>query len=88
VEEVLVGHQVVPDSNSSLVTLPFAITTCFGANLSMVDNIKALKEYKYYDDLGKRPCTFKPRSSELTPYTMLHYHGRWHLLKPQTEFKV
>ncbi|KAG0587443.1 hypothetical protein KC19_2G165100 [Ceratodon purpureus] len=46
VDEVLAGHHVTPESDPSLKTLLPAITACFAANLSVVDTIKALKEYE------------------------------------------
>lgn len=46
VEEVLAGHHVTPELEPSLKALLPAITACFGANLSVEDTIKALKEHE------------------------------------------
>lgn len=64
VEEVLAGHHVTPESDPPLKALLPAISACFGANLSVKDTIKALKEHELSaDSSGKLPTPSKTRIS-------------------------
>ncbi|CAK9858317.1 unnamed protein product [Sphagnum jensenii] len=50
IEMLLEGYKVEPETESSLKPLLPAITACFGANLSIVDTVDALKQHQASDD--------------------------------------
>jgi len=50
IEMLLEGYKVEPKTESSLKPLLPAITACFGANLSIVDTVDALKRHQASDD--------------------------------------
>ncbi len=54
IEMLLEGYKVEPETESSLKPLLPAITACFGANLSIVDTVDALKRHQASDDSGGR----------------------------------
>lgn len=68
-EEVLAGHHVAPESDPSLKALLPAITTCFAANLSVVDIIKALKEHERSDDTSGKLSSFSRTRFSTVCYT-------------------
>lgn len=54
IEMLLEGYKVEPETESSLKPLLPAITACFGANLSVVDTVDALKQHQASDDSAGR----------------------------------